>query len=50
MAQNCVCKAGVCMIRNANEDPLTINEHFCKVAALNHKIVLDWKIRFQEQR
>jgi radical SAM protein with 4Fe4S-binding SPASM domain len=37
----------MCMVRNANEhpnqDPLTINEHFCKVAALNRKIVLDWK-------
>jgi radical SAM protein with 4Fe4S-binding SPASM domain len=44
----------VCMVRNANEDPngdpLTINEHFCKVAALNHKIVLDWKIKLQEQQ
>jgi radical SAM protein with 4Fe4S-binding SPASM domain len=37
----------VCMVRNANEspegDPLKINEHFCKVAAINRKIVLDWK-------
>ena len=37
----------MCMVRNANEnpdgDPLTINEHFCKTAALNRKIVLDWK-------
>jgi radical SAM protein with 4Fe4S-binding SPASM domain len=37
----------MCMVRNANEnpegDPLKINEHFCKVAALNRKIVLDWK-------
>ncbi|MDR2816457.1 MAG: radical SAM protein [Proteiniphilum sp.] len=37
----------MCMVRNANEDadgnPLHINEHFCKVAALNRKIVLDWK-------
>jgi len=35
-----------CMVRNANEnpegDPLKINEHFCKVAELNHKIVTDW--------
>jgi hypothetical protein len=42
------------MVRNANEDPnggpLTINEHFCKAAVLNHKIVLDWKIKFKEQR
>jgi hypothetical protein len=42
------------MVRNANEDPngdpLTINEHFCRVATLNHKIALDWKIKFQERR
>jgi radical SAM protein with 4Fe4S-binding SPASM domain len=39
----------MCMVRNANEnpegDPLKINRHFCKVAALNKKIVLDWKQR-----
>jgi radical SAM protein with 4Fe4S-binding SPASM domain len=39
----------MCMVRNANEDadgdPLHINEHFCKVAALNRKIVLDWKTK-----
>jgi len=44
----------MCMVRNANEnqdmsaigtlgDPLKINKHFCKVAKLNRKIVLDWK-------
>jgi radical SAM protein with 4Fe4S-binding SPASM domain len=44
----------MCMARNANEnqemsavgtlgDPLIINDHFCKVAALNRKIVLEWK-------
>jgi len=37
----------VCMVRNANEnpdgDPLKINEHFCKVAALNRKLVLEWR-------
>ncbi|GHU27205.1 hypothetical protein FACS1894172_19280 [Spirochaetia bacterium] len=37
----------MCMVRNANEnpegDPLKINPHFCKVAALNRKIVLDWR-------
>ncbi len=37
----------MCMVRNANEnpdgDPLKINEHFCKVASLNRKIVMDWK-------
>jgi radical SAM protein with 4Fe4S-binding SPASM domain len=46
---NCVDRhfCAMCMVRNANEspegDPLKINEHFCKVAALNRKIVLDWK-------
>jgi len=39
----------MCMVRNANEnldgDPLKVNEHFCKVARLNRKIVLDWKER-----
>jgi radical SAM protein with 4Fe4S-binding SPASM domain len=39
----------MCMVRNANEnpagDPLKINEHFCRVAALNRKIVLDWKAK-----
>ena len=37
----------LCMVRNANENPegnpLIINKHFCKVAALNKKIVLDWR-------
>jgi radical SAM protein with 4Fe4S-binding SPASM domain len=37
----------MCMVRNANEDPngdpLKVNEHFCKTAALNRRIVLDWK-------
>jgi radical SAM protein with 4Fe4S-binding SPASM domain len=48
---SCVDKAfcAMCMVRNANEnpngDPLKINEHFCKVAKLNRKIVLDWKER-----
>jgi radical SAM protein with 4Fe4S-binding SPASM domain len=41
----------MCMVRNANEnvdgDPLKINEHFCNVAALNRKIVLDWKAKLQ---
>jgi radical SAM protein with 4Fe4S-binding SPASM domain len=39
----------LCMVRNANEAPdgdlFTINEHFCKVAAINHKIALDWKAK-----
>jgi radical SAM protein with 4Fe4S-binding SPASM domain len=43
----------MCMVRNANEnpegDPLKINEHFCKVAALNRKIVLDWKAELNKQ-
>jgi radical SAM protein with 4Fe4S-binding SPASM domain len=42
-----------CMVRNANEnpeaDPLKINDHFCKVAALNRKIVLDWKAKLQNK-
>ena len=37
----------MCMVRNANENaegnPLIINEHFCKVAKLNRKIVFEWK-------
>jgi radical SAM protein with 4Fe4S-binding SPASM domain len=51
MCLNCPEKAfcAMCMVRNANEDPdgapLKINGHFCKVAALNRKIVLDWKAK-----
>ena len=41
----------MCMVRNANEnpdgDPLKINEHFCHVANLNRKIVMDWKARLR---
>ncbi len=37
----------MCMVRNANEspdgDPFNINKHFCKVAKLNHEIVMDWR-------
>jgi radical SAM protein with 4Fe4S-binding SPASM domain len=37
----------MCMVRNANEnkdgDPFKINRHFCKVAALNKRIVLERK-------
>jgi radical SAM protein with 4Fe4S-binding SPASM domain len=44
----------MCMVRNANEnndmsavgtigDPLKINEHFCSVAKLNRKLVMDWR-------
>ena len=36
-----------CMVRNANENPdgnpLNINRHFCAVASVNKKIVLDWR-------
>jgi len=45
----CLDKAfcAMCMVRNANEDPdgnpLKINKHFCEVAALNRKIVKEWK-------
>jgi MoaA/NifB/PqqE/SkfB family radical SAM enzyme len=45
----CVDKAfcAMCMVRNANEspegDPLKINKHFCEIAALNRRMVLDWK-------
>jgi radical SAM protein with 4Fe4S-binding SPASM domain len=37
----------LCMVRNYNEnnDIFKINEHFCKVAAINRKIVLDWKAK-----
>jgi len=41
----------MCMVRNANEDPegnpFKINRHFCEVATLNRKIVLDWKAKLQ---
>ncbi|MDR1468678.1 MAG: radical SAM protein [Spirochaetaceae bacterium] len=41
----------MCMVRNANEDPegnpLKINEHFCKVAALNRRIVLEWRAKLR---
>jgi radical SAM protein with 4Fe4S-binding SPASM domain len=41
----------MCMVRNANEnpegDPLKINEHFCKVAALNRELALEWKAKLQ---
>jgi len=37
----------MCMVRNGNEHPtgdfMRINKHFCKVAKLNRKVVLDWK-------
>lgn len=44
----------LCMVRNANEnsdgDPLIINEHFCKVAALNHKIMAEWKDQHSQKQ
>jgi radical SAM protein with 4Fe4S-binding SPASM domain len=44
----------MCMVRNANENPegspFAINKHFCRVAALNKKIVLDWKQRQAEHK
>jgi radical SAM protein with 4Fe4S-binding SPASM domain len=37
----------MCMVRNANEDPLgdplAVNEYFCNIAKLNRKMVLEWK-------
>jgi radical SAM protein with 4Fe4S-binding SPASM domain len=37
----------MCMVRNANEnplgDPLIINDHFCKVASINRRVVMEWK-------
>jgi radical SAM protein with 4Fe4S-binding SPASM domain len=43
----------MCMVRNANEDPygnpLHINDHFCKVAALNRKAVMEWRNKMSQQ-
>jgi radical SAM protein with 4Fe4S-binding SPASM domain len=43
----------MCMVRNANEDvegnPLHINEHFCRVSALNRKIALEWREKMIQQ-
>jgi radical SAM protein with 4Fe4S-binding SPASM domain len=43
----------MCMVRNSNENsegnPLIINKHFCSVAALNKKLVLDWKQRQKKE-
>jgi radical SAM protein with 4Fe4S-binding SPASM domain len=37
----------MCMVRNANEDPLgdplAVNEYFCNIAKLNKKMVLEWE-------
>ncbi|MEL7569934.1 MAG: SPASM domain-containing protein, partial [Eubacteriaceae bacterium] len=37
----------MCMVRNANEDPLgdplVVNEYFCNIAKLNRKMMLEWK-------
>ncbi|MDR2194712.1 MAG: radical SAM protein [Treponema sp.] len=39
----------LCMAHNSNEAPdgdiFKINEHFCKAAAINHKIAVDWKAK-----
>jgi len=43
----------MCMVRNANEhpngDPFAINEHFCEVAKMNRKIVLNWRKRLRSR-
>lgn len=43
----------MCMVRNANENdegnPFKLNTHFCKIAALNKKLVSDWKNKILEQ-
>jgi len=37
----------MCMVRNANEDPLgnplAVNEYFCNIAKLNRKMMVEWK-------
>lgn len=37
----------MCMVRNANEDPLgnplAVNEYFCEIAKLNRKMMVEWK-------
>ena len=37
----------MCMVRNANEDPLgdplSVNEYFCDIAKLNRKMMAEWK-------
>lgn len=37
----------MCMVRNANEnplgDPLAVNEYFCNIAKINKQMVLGWK-------
>jgi radical SAM protein with 4Fe4S-binding SPASM domain len=40
----------MCMVRNFNEnkDIYRINEHFCKVAALNHKLVNNWRTKLRD--
>jgi radical SAM protein with 4Fe4S-binding SPASM domain len=42
----------LCMADNANANlngnPILINKHICKVASLNHKIVMDWKTKHQK--
>jgi len=37
----------MCMVRNANEDPLgnpfTVNEYFCRIAKINRQIASEWR-------
>ncbi|GHT22736.1 hypothetical protein AGMMS4957_13330 [Bacteroidia bacterium] len=44
----------MCMVRNANENadgnPLKINTHFCKVAALNKRIALEWRSKAAQNK
>jgi radical SAM protein with 4Fe4S-binding SPASM domain len=61
--QNCADKffCAMCMVRNANENrdlsavgtignPLKINEHFCKVAMLTRKIIMDKKTELESKK
>lgn len=53
---NCEDRAfcAMCMVRNANEsptgNPMEINRHFCAIAALNKKIVFDWRNEMLKKR
>ena len=42
-----------CMVRNFNEsqnkDPLEINRHFCDVAAINKKVVYEWRRKYMNK-
>lgn len=41
----------MCMVRNANEDPLgdplAVNEYFCNIAKLNRNMTLEWKEKYK---